>query len=198
MVVVDGEVLYDMPADKLSRGMAPDELHDSRIWWNGPEFLKLPESEWPDTILEINGADKEAQSKEMRKTFIATTSNPLLTLIETRFSSMQRVVNTIAYLRRLAFDVDCRSSPLSIDEREYAMKFSIRWLLQALFPDEYKFFLRQIEDPQSTEKFPKKSSLTQLHPFMNEDRIICVGGQLSACPALTEQQKQIYNQTSET
>lgn len=177
------------PADKISRGMAPDEIRECRIWWNGPEFLTLSEDDWPATKLEIVGQDAEESKREMRKVFTAVAPNPLLQLIETRFSSMQKVINTIAYLRRLAYDVDCRETPLSIEEKDYSLEFIIRWLQQSLFPDEYNFFIRKLKNPEAEEKFPSKSSLISLAPFMDDKKIICVGGRIRESPGLTNQQK---------
>lgn len=41
---VDGK---QNPADCLSRGIDPDELRDHKLWWHGPEWLKLPKTQWP-------------------------------------------------------------------------------------------------------------------------------------------------------
>ena len=35
------------PADLCSRGMSPIELVESRLWWNGPEWLLNAKNEWP-------------------------------------------------------------------------------------------------------------------------------------------------------
>jgi hypothetical protein len=35
------------PADLPSRGMSGPDLSTAQTWWNGPQFLLLPESEWP-------------------------------------------------------------------------------------------------------------------------------------------------------
>ena len=37
------------PADMPSQGLTGSELGDSKFWWNGPEFLCLPKSNWPCT-----------------------------------------------------------------------------------------------------------------------------------------------------
>ena len=36
----------DNPADILLRGLSGPELATSKLWWTGPPFLLLPESEW--------------------------------------------------------------------------------------------------------------------------------------------------------
>ena len=36
------------PADIPSRGMNGERLAVSKLWWNGPAFLYLPEDQWPD------------------------------------------------------------------------------------------------------------------------------------------------------
>ena len=35
------------PADLPSRGLSGEELVENSLWWNGPEFLRTPDSDWP-------------------------------------------------------------------------------------------------------------------------------------------------------
>ena len=35
------------PADHGTRGLAVTEVKDSKLWWDGPEFLKEPQNKWP-------------------------------------------------------------------------------------------------------------------------------------------------------
>ncbi len=42
------------PADLPSRGMSGPDLSTAQTWWNGPQFLLLPESEWPNLSHYIN------------------------------------------------------------------------------------------------------------------------------------------------
>ena len=37
----------DNPADCASRGLFLSELLEHKLWWNGPDWLKLPSSFWP-------------------------------------------------------------------------------------------------------------------------------------------------------
>ena len=36
------------PADRVSRGLYPQELADCEIWWKGPDCLQFPQEEWPE------------------------------------------------------------------------------------------------------------------------------------------------------
>ena len=53
------------PADVLSRGMLPKELKNCTLWWEGPSFLKDPESTWPcNTVPEANKDDVSGEIKK--------------------------------------------------------------------------------------------------------------------------------------
>ena len=36
------------PADKLTRGVGASAISADHLWWHGPGFLQLVESEWPE------------------------------------------------------------------------------------------------------------------------------------------------------
>ena len=37
----------DNPADCATRGLYPNQLASHKLWWQGPEWLRLSESRWP-------------------------------------------------------------------------------------------------------------------------------------------------------
>lgn len=41
----------DNPADVISRGLMPEEIESCELWWNGPEWLKKPKKQWPQSSL---------------------------------------------------------------------------------------------------------------------------------------------------
>nr|CAH7764605.1 unnamed protein product [Callosobruchus chinensis] len=43
-------ILEFNPADLVSRGIKPSDIEGTNLWWYGPEFLKLDESNWPENI----------------------------------------------------------------------------------------------------------------------------------------------------
>lgn len=50
------------PADLVSRGATAVQLTDSSIWWSGPNWLSLPEKEWPRPIVQACSLDLTSNS----------------------------------------------------------------------------------------------------------------------------------------
>lgn len=64
------------PADLPSRGLSARELATSTIWWNGPEFLYLPKSEWPKNPVVIDSETaKEGNREETNGSHIFSDNN---------------------------------------------------------------------------------------------------------------------------
>ncbi|KAL7293143.1 hypothetical protein TKK_0013296 [Trichogramma kaykai] len=42
----------DNAVDCVIRGLAPEQLLESRLWWNGPSWLTLPTADWPMEVPE--------------------------------------------------------------------------------------------------------------------------------------------------
>ena len=53
------------PADLGSRGVTASHLKDSKLWWEGPEWLKKEEDQWPNKI-DLNKSEEiEVESKRV-------------------------------------------------------------------------------------------------------------------------------------
>ena len=176
------------PSDKLSRGLLPDEIETCCIWWKGPEFLMLPRESWPESIVTINESDSEL-NQELRKTFMMKQDTTLIELIETRFSKLSKLEHCFAYIRRFAAGERSQNGFFSAEELERATTSIIRVVQKSLLPHEYEFFVNHRKNPDSTAKYPQKSSINSLYPFMGDDLIIRVGGRLQSSPGLSTNQK---------
>ncbi len=95
------------PADLASRGVRAPDLAMSALWWSGPAWLSLPQSQWPATKL----------SKPVIPALVATIRLPstpgpaVLAFIKAlwkKFSDFFHLVRVCAYVCR--FYHNCRSS----------------------------------------------------------------------------------------
>lgn len=87
------------PGDIISRGMSLQELVSCSLWWDGPAFLKLPKSEWPESIITINEDDPEVK-QEMKKSLVINRESTMFEYIEMRHSKTRTLFNVIAFLQR--------------------------------------------------------------------------------------------------
>lgn len=143
------------PADIISRGLLPEEIKDCLMWWFGPHFLATPMSEWPKSLLTISDDHPEI-TRELRKSFFVAHDRELFNLIETRFSNVKKLINFFAFIRRLAAGEMLRNKGnFSVEEIDRATLSIIRIVQQTLFPLEFKFFTRQLENPALKEIFPQ-------------------------------------------
>ena len=116
------------PADDLSRGIDVKEMHGR--WFQGPEFLQTPESEWPKETLEIIQDDLEKKKPKI----VGNVSLVAQDIDPTNFSNWQRLLRITAYCMRfgrnarfsLQEKAKLKSGPLQPSELKDAKEFWIR------------------------------------------------------------------------
>lgn len=154
------------PADLISRGMTVDELRNSQLWWHGPSWL-CDSNQRPNKQQE---PDKKLP--EMRKisfSLVTYTANPLL-----KISSFNMLCRVIAYCYRFR-DVlrkQKKHGPLMPEELEKAEITIIKWTQAQEFP-------RGLRCLTEGRELPRKSPLRSLHPFIDTQGLIRVGGRLN-------------------
>jgi len=80
------------PADDSSRGLKGHELSKQHCWITGPNFLWLPESEWPQLPSDLD--DISYNDPEVKKVLVHSmdvAENADLLKMLTRFSEWQRM-----------------------------------------------------------------------------------------------------------
>ena len=162
------------PADCASRGVFPQELIEHELWWRGPAWLKLPSSQWPGPT-ELPPNEPSDEQNEVCLFTDVETKDPLVPL--DRFSSFNRLTRVTAWVLR--FVSNCRIakasqegrilSPLTVEEIVKAENYWISYSQKECFSSERAAL-------NSKQSLPSNSSLINLHPFLDSNKILRVGG----------------------
>jgi len=146
----------------------------SSIYWNGPEFLRLPEDQWPQSKFIPLALE---QLPDTRPNVVATlavnTQSSSLDFID-RFSSLEKKLRVLSYVSRYLSHrlrrQPIRVGPITFAERQTSLSIIVQRIQQHYFADLIKMLKNQsmISPP----------SLAQLAPYVDEKGIIRVGGRL--------------------
>jgi transposase InsO family protein len=157
------------PADLISRGTDPTTLSTTALWWHGPGWLLHNTSHWPSK--EFKPATEEL---ELKKTLVAVIT-PKEDIIE-RFSKLLRLTRVIAYCRRFIYNcrqakVNRETASLTTQDLDSALTCCIKLVQQ-------NSYAQEIQDLTTQQEVSSKSSLKTLHPFLDQEGIMRVGGRL--------------------
>ncbi|XP_024876689.1 uncharacterized protein LOC112457724, partial [Temnothorax curvispinosus] len=160
----------DNPADVLSRGMLPNELTQSHMWWNGPPFLQLPEQQWPNSEFVL--LNEIPEQRKICAVAAPSYPNVIVDLLN-KFSNINKICRIVAYCFRALTPQNKKSLTISVSPKEMTHSLNVicRVIQKQSFADEYDSLINHRE-------IKKTSNLLCLSPFMDEDRLIRVGGRL--------------------
>ncbi|XP_036146042.1 uncharacterized protein LOC118646697 [Monomorium pharaonis] len=161
----------DNPADLLSRGLLTNDLINSEIWWHGPSYLKLPENQWPSGNFDLIANDMPEQKKQTNVALAmdGSITNDLLN----RTSSLNKACRILAYCLRFLKSNTVPKPSITVNPTEISNSLDLfcRIAQRQAFPNEYKAL-------KGNQDLCESSSLLCLSPFMTDDDLIRVGGQL--------------------
>ena len=164
----------DNPADCASRGMYPSQLVSHKLWWQGPEWLGLPEVHWPalDQYSALDPVDEvvEVENPIVLQTDVESRELPLLR----RVSSYTRLIRVTAWVLR--YVNNCRNQPrkqgtLATDELKEAEE---KWMLKA----QRSVFSAEIELLNKGKSLPRSSRLITFRPYVDDKGLLRVGGRI--------------------
>ena len=152
-------------ADDVSRGIRVQDLN--KRWCNGPEFLQLPESEWPQETAPLPPKRDEMEYRQEKIVGTLTTTNTDELTISQRFSSWRRIIRVTALVKRFARRIRARRNgeqmqdgPLTPSELQEAETL---WLKEA---------------QTSLHSRMHKKEFDALSPFLDDKGVIRVGGRV--------------------
>lgn len=157
------------PADSASRGLTITQLMEHTLWWRGPAWLSTPY---------FKPQQKQAEyttEEEVRKQVITVqNSQPSKSVIEDlldRHSSFVKLNRIVAWLLR-ALALTSKQSPsyLTLQELRKAKLIIIKCIQRSEFGSDIESLINN--------KLNSDSKLLNLHPFLDENGILRVGGRL--------------------
>ncbi|XP_071052908.1 uncharacterized protein [Onthophagus taurus] len=160
------------PADCGSRGMFPDQLIATELWWKGPSWLNKSPEYWPsiNKIPETEDIIREQQQKFVQTTEIKTN---IIDIVLNKFSSLSKIQRILAYIQRFLNlcqrQKGCSGINLSLFEVQQALTTMLRHVQNQHFSS---LFI-SIKNNQ----LPPKP-LRKLAPFIDREGLIRVGGRL--------------------
>ncbi|XP_018377833.1 PREDICTED: uncharacterized protein LOC108770661 [Trachymyrmex cornetzi] len=177
------------PADLLSRGATPVKIRDNRLWWYGPKWLSeslrpAHGEELHPNALESDMADAEIEAKGRSHlchlNIQQFSPNESLHRLIQDCSTLTKIERSLAYCLR--FLHNCRKEPrdrlrtrLTLQEINESRRMIIKYTQSFYFQEE-------LGNLQGQGQMKASNKLYQLHPFLDENGILRVGGRLQEAP----------------
>ena len=189
------------PADIGSRGCTMDELSESQLWKVGPEFLKLPEEQWPKSAKELS-ISQEVLDDDGRKELKESTFTHVLASSETKYelevnkgwSFLETTSSWLTILRIAARVVRCAYKWLQkirpkekyeleqVSIHQKSQKLVWREIQEQHFPEERGELLR-------ANRVKQTSKILQLRAYLDPEGIIRCSSRTALSDILPHDQK---------
>ncbi|XP_071564062.1 uncharacterized protein [Temnothorax nylanderi] len=160
---------HDNPADVVSRGLLPEKLIESKIWWKGPDWLSS--NAYPSRKAETFVDD---QALEPRRIFVAVNTNEKVELLY-KFSSYNKLQRVIAFCLRFIHNL---KSPTVKDTGKLTTAELQKATIKIIKLIQREEFLPEMRDLSRQQSVDKASKLLSLNPFVDADGVVRVGGRL--------------------
>lgn len=180
----------DNPADLLSRGLQLDSLISSSLWWNGPSYLENKNYNFTENKLH-NESININNLPELKLNSIVLTCNLSEPIFDfNRYSSYNNMKRIGAYVLRFVFNLRAskanrQTGSLSANELNASHIMLARFVQVQSFPDVYNALLNKLP----INKCKQSNHILSLNVFLDETRLIRVGGRLSNCSEFSYDKK---------
>ena len=162
------------PADCASRGLFPSEFLEHELWWNGPTWLSSPSSTWPQQP-SMFPADPSDEEKQICHHVVMEQNTAVFDV--SHHSSYTRLKRITAWIFRFIANSrdrkfrECAPTHLTTEE---LIKAETYWLSLSQRDN----FPMEISSLKNGSAVQESSPLFALHPFLDSNQVIRVGGRL--------------------
>lgn len=91
---------HDNPADPASRGLMPKLMLSSSIYWDGPEFVRFPEDQWPLSKFNPLAASQFPETRPNAVSTLVVNVQPSSLNFIDKFSSLEKMLRVLSYVSR--------------------------------------------------------------------------------------------------
>lgn len=169
---------HNNPADLVSRGLNIKDIKNNNLWWHGPSYLHS--SEWSPSEQSIPICENIPEIKSKTVSALCTNSETFIDF--NRFSSFNRLIRTGAYLLRFIYNARNkllrRRGPVSVAELAESQLMLSRFAQMQSFPLLYNCLLKGLP----LNKCKEANQVLGLNVFLDDNKVIRVGGRLSNSP----------------
>nr|XP_022909590.1 uncharacterized protein LOC111420786 [Onthophagus taurus] len=161
------------PADCGSRGLFPDQLINSDLWWQGPSWLCDHSDNWPSSpSMTAETKDTIEEQRQLFINAIVIESHIFDTLLN-RFSSLSKIKRIIVYCKRFILHCQRKKKSFSMVLSPFELQGALYSLIQHVQTQTFSFLFTAIRYNK-----PVPKPFHSLSPFVDRDGLIRVGGRL--------------------
>lgn len=161
------------PADLASRGIEPNQLIKCSSWWEGPPYLRLDESQWPQSP---QTKPDLPEIKSLKTIINNSENNDNMQIIKfENYSSSLRLKRIIGYIYRFIHNTRNKNNKNIGSLKDDELKQSLTYLIKISQIQSFSHELNLIKK----DKKLTSSSILQLSPFIDDSGVLRVGGRLN-------------------
>ena len=165
------------PADCASRGLFPSEILHHELWWNGPDWLRSSPFDWPHGK-QLTATPVLEEIRQASHHAVAEDKKPVID--PDRYSSYTRLTRVTAWIQRFVHNCQAkvRGKPKETSPHLLVFELQVAEVYWHFFIQE-QHFKQEISALRNGLELPRSSSLIPLHPILDQDGLLRVGGRES-------------------
>lgn len=169
-------------ADKGTKWGTGPCFEPASPWFNGPQFLSRPESEWPSQKIGLTESNEEVRSVHHHETVSDHSFN------YRKYSRWEDLIKSLAYvyhfIHRCKAETRTYNSErrIILEQRDYAAAEASLWrvIQQQVYDVELSTLEQNLQLPREQRKHLKKTSpLAKLSPFIDEEGVLRMDSRLN-------------------
>ena len=115
----------DNPADLGSRGVSALVLKDSKLWWEGPKWLRESENNWPTSLVLEDSTEIKEERKRM-PIVLSVVTEKVRTLSNVvnveRFNSLTKLLRVTAWVKRFVNNLKHKKEKRKLEKGNLAVE----------------------------------------------------------------------------